>query len=133
MITYKEKPCIELDELDCNCSNCGFLTRSLSKRQKHVDFHYLMQKNHFNIIRIKLLEKGEYHLSRAEKDPDRKEYFKQKAKNNFKEARKMVFVFSEGGCSLGFGYCEKLKKEVSFIPNTLQLETQQCFKHRKLI
>jgi hypothetical protein len=30
-----------------------------------------------------------------------------------------------------YGKCSKLKKDVSFIPNTCQLETQQCFKNRK--
>jgi hypothetical protein len=33
--------------------------------------------------------------------------------------------------SLQFGKCSKLNKSVSFIPNTCQLETQDCFKNRK--
>ena len=33
---------------------------------------------------------------------------------------------------LNFGMCTKFNKSVTFIPNTCQLETQQCFKHRKL-
>jgi len=32
---------------------------------------------------------------------------------------------------MNFGYCKKLIKNVSFIPNTCQIETQECFKHRK--
>ncbi|NQY43088.1 MAG: hypothetical protein HRT87_07095 [Legionellales bacterium] len=32
---------------------------------------------------------------------------------------------------LNFGNCEKLNKEVVFSPNTCQIETQKCFKHRK--
>lgn len=31
-----------------------------------------------------------------------------------------------------YGICFKSKKPVSFIPNTIQLETQDCFKHRRL-
>jgi hypothetical protein len=34
--------------------------------------------------------------------------------------------------NLQFGFCNKFNKEVSFIPNTCQLETQQCFKHRRI-
>lgn len=30
-----------------------------------------------------------------------------------------------------YGNCIKLNKEVSFITNTCQVETQNCFKHRK--
>lgn len=30
-----------------------------------------------------------------------------------------------------YGFCNKLNKEVIFIPNTCQLETQNCFKHRR--
>lgn len=33
--------------------------------------------------------------------------------------------------NLQFGFCSQLEKNVSFIPNTCQLETQSCFQHRK--
>ena len=32
---------------------------------------------------------------------------------------------------LHFGDCDKFKKQISFIPNTCQLETQKCFEHRR--
>ena len=32
---------------------------------------------------------------------------------------------------VNYGDCSKLNKPISFIPNTCQIETQQCFKHRK--
>jgi len=32
---------------------------------------------------------------------------------------------------INYGNCTKLSKEVSFIPNVCQLETQQCFEHRR--
>jgi len=34
--------------------------------------------------------------------------------------------------NLQFGNCSKFNKPVSFSPNTCQIETQNCFKHRKL-
>ena len=30
-----------------------------------------------------------------------------------------------------YGTCSKFNKPVAFIPNTCQLDTQECFKHRK--
>lgn len=122
---------IELKNLDANCSDCIHLERLLSERQKHVDFHFKMQKSHFDTTRIKLLQKGEMHLRKAkESSGDKSEAYKQKAKANFNEARKMVFVFDEGSTSLFYGNCLKHKKPVSFIPQTLQLETQHCFEPR---
>jgi hypothetical protein len=32
---------------------------------------------------------------------------------------------------INYGKCSKFNKEVSFIPNHCQLDTQECFKHRK--
>lgn len=32
---------------------------------------------------------------------------------------------------LQYGICEKFKKQVSFIPNVCQIETQDCFIHRR--
>lgn len=32
---------------------------------------------------------------------------------------------------INYGQCEKFSKEVTFIPNTCQLDTQTCFKHRR--
>ena len=111
----------ELQKIDCNCNDCAYLNRSLSKRQNHVDFHFDMQKRHFNSKRMRLLKKGEWWLKKNEVE---------KAKLIFKEARGMRFVFDEGSCSLHYGMCTKFKKDVSFVTNTCQLETQDCFKPR---
>jgi len=35
------------------------------------------------------------------------------------------------GYRINYGRCEKFKKNVSFIPNVCQLETQECFEHRR--
>lgn len=118
----KFKPSYELQLLDSNCSDCVFMKRSISKRQESVDKHYQWQKNHFDVSRMKNILRAEYWLEKEEKE---------KAKLLLGEARKMVFQFDESDCAIHFGSCSKFKKEVTFIPNILQLETQQCFKHRK--
>ena len=33
--------------------------------------------------------------------------------------------------NLNYGYCNKLNKDVTFIPNVCQSDTQNCFTHRK--
>lgn len=32
---------------------------------------------------------------------------------------------------IAYGHCSKLNKPVSFIPETCQIDTQECFKHRR--
>ena len=32
---------------------------------------------------------------------------------------------------INYGRCAKKDKDVSFIPNTISIDNQQCFKHRK--
>lgn len=122
---------LERQLFDMNCNDCKHLKRSLINRQKHVDFHYKMQKNLFDVARQKLLAKGELHLKKSENDLSKADYYKEKAKNNFKEARKMNFVFSEDSCSLFYGSCFKIKKGFSFIPSILMEDNINCFKHRK--
>ena len=113
---------IEFQKIDCNCSDCKHIERSLVKRQQSVDKHYLWQKNGFDIKRMKILKRVEFWNKKQESE---------KAKLLLKEVRKMVFQFDESECAIHFGECKKLNKDVSFIPNICQLETQECFEHRR--
>jgi hypothetical protein len=51
------------------------------------------------------------------------------------EKRKQYDYLHEGQKNakhrINYGKCSKFNKEVSFIPNHCQLDTQECFKHRK--
>ena len=122
MEAVKFKPSYELKVLDSNCSDCLFMDRSIPKRQTSVDKHYVWQKNHFDMERMKVLTRAEYWQNEGDMA---------KAKLLLQEARKMVFQFNEGECALHYGMCHKYDKDVSFIPNTIQLDTQDCFVHRK--
>lgn len=52
------------------------------------------------------------------------------------EKRKSFDYLHEGqinaSCRINYGRCENLNKDVSFIPNICQLETQDCFIHRRI-
>lgn len=77
--SIKQNKMKELQQIDCNCSDCKFMVRNIEKTKAHKDtFEGL----------------------------------------GFRD-------------KLGYGYCDKFDKEVSFIPVTCQIHTQECFKHRK--
>jgi hypothetical protein len=62
----------ELQKIDCNCNDCGYLIRDLSR------------------------------------PPDRGK-----------------------PCPINYGHCSRFNKPITFIPVTCQIETQNCFIHRK--
>ncbi len=113
---------IEFQKIDCNCSDCGFMDRNLIKRQKSVDLHFRWQKDYFDLKRMKKLVKAKFWKDNGDVH---------KSSLLIKEARKMRFEFDESECAIHYGWCEKLNKDVSFIPEVCQLEEQKCFQHRK--
>jgi len=115
---------IDLQILDCNCSDCYHFKRSMFRRQKSVDLHYKWQKDYFDNKRLRIINRAQYWIDKGEKA---------KAKLLLKEARNMVFQFDESECALHYGDCGKLNKQVSCIPEILQLDTQECFEHRRII
>ena len=112
---------IELQKIDCNCNDCLFMIRDLERFKKSLSVHHKWQLDYFNSVRDNLLKKANdwengncYHKAEILK----------------KGANKMKFQFNKKEVSINYGYCNKLNKSVSFIPNTCQLETQKCFIHR---
>ena len=92
---------IELQNIDCNCNDCISMVRDLERFKKSKQWHYKIQLDYFNLI-------------------------KEKTKDET-----IRFEFDSSVVSINYGFCNKLEKEVSFIPNTCQLDTQECFKHRR--
>lgn len=128
---------IELQKIDCNCNDCKYLIRSFELRQQHEDNHYRWQKDHFDLLRRNLLKQADKHILRGLRGEISLDEAQEKQKNLIKEAKELSFRFDKGGCTLSYGRCsvnglaDKQLKVVSFIPNTCQLHTQHCFKHRK--
>lgn len=100
----------ELQKIDCNCNNCGFMQRDFELFKKWEEWHKEQEMKGFNRERLKLLA-----------SPSAEEQQK---------GRTMVFQF-EKRYLLNYGWCTQFDKTVSFIPNVCQLHTQQCFVHRK--
>ncbi len=118
----------EFQKIDCNCNDCKFLIRDQARYNKSVEDHRRWQTNYFNTIRDNLYEKAKMWIKRGY--PEKAEYVKN-------EADKMKFQFDKKECLIQYGSCGKdnniypLPKNITFIPNTCQLHTQNCFVHRK--
>ena len=117
-ITYAFKPCIELELLDANCNNCVFMERDLIKFKEFEEWNKSIQLKEFDKRKAEAFKQS--NLCDNEKG-------KQKLLNY---ANKLTFMFDKS-ILIHYGKCNKFNKQVFFIPNTCQIETQHCFKHRK--
>lgn len=108
----------ELQLVDCNCNDCGYMKRRLDilaeKKQQHRD------QVAASIRRLRRLKLEEIQ-SKMDLGKNAKGLIKERAR---------VSVNKNYG-KLSYGDCLKFVKPVSFIPNVCQLETQECFVHRK--
>ncbi len=100
------------------------MERDLSRYEKSLEDHKTWQLNQFNSIRDNLYKRAEDWKRKG--FPDKYESVK-------READSMKFQFDRKEAMINYGKCLKFNKDVSFIPNTCQLNTQECFEHRRLI
>jgi len=112
----------ELQNLDCNCNNCLFMLRDLTKFRASQELHRTWQQNYFNTIKQNLLDRAALWMKRG---------FPDKAAFVTREATRMKFQFDKKEASINYGYCSHKNIDVTFLPNTLQLDTQECFVNRK--
>lgn len=106
----------ELQLIDCNCNDCGHLVRDLSKYKLSALFHEGLQKEVFERDKNNELFIG----------------FTYRDKSVINKALKVPFRPMKPITQ--FGYCKKKDfKPVSFIPGITQIDTQDCFEHRKIL
>lgn len=117
-----KKSIYELQKIDCNCNDCWHMVRDIDTFKEWKEF--------FQEIAFKNAEAvKERKITLAEEYANKGEY--NKATELTREANK-IKVHNYGVQQLiQYGTCHKFNKPVSFIPNTCQLETQNCFEHRK--
>lgn len=113
---------IDFQKIDCNCNDCVFMQRDMVKFQQSLELHKKWEEDHFENEREKLIDKSIKYAYQDEPN---------KANQVFKEASKMKFIFNKSSAIINYGHCQKLNKDVSFVPNTCQIDTQECFKHRR--
>lgn len=115
---------IELEILDANCNNCKFMVRDLERIKIGLATHFKWQFDEFFRTRLRLCNIEM--KKKPNENPDPKAH-----KINMKRAGEMKFQFDSKQASIKYGDCVKFSKPVSFIPDTCQLHTQDCFEHRK--
>jgi len=124
-ITYSFKNCIELELIDCNCNNCIFMNRDIDKYKKWEIWHRSQAEKQYYQDKGKAICEAWSLFDKSESEIDERH-----AKGMLRVAMKMKFQFDKS-CLIQYGKCEKLNKSISFLPNTCQIETQNCFKHRR--
>ena len=114
---------ILLQQIDCNCNDCSFLQRDLARFKKSLADHHRWQLDYFNSVKANLNKKAREWRRKGELE---------KYEDVSQEADKLKFQFDKKEALINYGDCLKFNKKVSFIPNTIQLHTQDCFKHRRV-
>lgn len=113
----------ELQKIDCNCNDCVFMERNSEKFNQSLELHHKWQLDYFNTRKNKLIEKAKWYKDKF--------YDLEMWDKLLTEAENMKFMFNKSEASINYGNCKKFEKSVYFLPNTCQLETQQCFTHRR--
>ncbi len=123
---------IELQQIDCNCNDCKFMKRNIkeydlwSGRTKSLQYFTFLRNRRKALLSASELIYGSKRKPTPNKDAVKQGFIM------MKDAMKMAFQFDRSQVTLAYGNCQKFSKSISFIPNALQLETQQCFEHRRV-
>ena len=108
----------ELQKIDCNCSDCIFMERDLVTYKKWEDFHRESEFKEFTTAQEKAISEA-------------KQVGGDSGNGMLRVAHKMKFQF-EKKFLIQYGNCSKFQKPVSFIPLICQVDTQDCFTHRRI-
>lgn len=110
---------LQLQLIDCNCNDCKHLLRDLEKFNKWKEWKRAM-----------LLK--EFRQSKAKEIWDARKVIDPKGRAGMlRVALKMRFEFDTSAL-INYGECQKLKKPIAFLQGVCQIETQECFEHRRV-
>lgn len=112
---------LERQRADYNCNDCKHLERDMNAYNHSKTLHHLWQRQYFDLLNKKKLERADYWLNNNEWE---------KAAALIEEVNQSKFAFNNTA-HISFGECIKLIKPVSFIANICQPENRLCFCHRK--
>ena len=117
---------VEAQNIDCNCNNCFFMVRDMEKFKASLEQHKKWQLTYFNTLKDNLLDKAAWWQNKKNLNYDFEKGIRLR-----KEANKMRFQFNKKEVSINYGSCSKKDIAISWVPNTCQLDTQECFKNRR--
>ncbi len=101
------------------------MERDLATYERWRVFHFDMQQQMFGARKAKSINDA---IALVESKPTEPAIIKAYALI-LQKAWEMEFMFQQN--KINYGNCSKLSKQVTFIPETCQIETQNCFVHRK--
>jgi hypothetical protein len=108
-------------EVDCNCNDCGHFVRSIealnASKKRHRQWAFLgirTRRRYFWEEAQKALGKGKLESYR-----------------DLLRERSRVTVDKSYNPNLIFGACSKFNKPIETVPNVCQVDTQECFIHRR--
>lgn len=110
----------ERQNIDCNCNDCHFFERDIEAWNRSNGFHLRYQIRLYRTYKAQLTKRAEEHRENGD-------YDKALQVEKFRDSLRFQFSYESG---LVFGKCGRFNKDISFIPNVCQLETQGCFEHR---
>lgn len=125
---------IELQKIDCNCNDCKHLFRLLDKQNNLLAADKVSDEALFYIVKDRKAKTIQTAINSLVKHQDIIEDAErkiQKHKNKLKELLSEKYGYQGRKSPNQYGVCCKFNKQITFLPNTLQLETQDCFEHRR--
>ncbi len=114
---------ILMQEVDCNCNDCGHFVRSIEALNAS-------KKRHRQWAFLSILTRRENFWEEAQKALDKG---KMDSYRDLLLARSRVTVDKSYRAGLVFGSCSKFGKSIITVPNVCQIDTQECFIHRRRI
>jgi len=109
----------ELQKIDCCCNDCGYMVRDLEKYRLVLEDDKKWQLIFFRSKKARAIIRARQH-----KNPEKRQLA-------LSDAIALKHTYFPQRIPIGYGACTKFGKQIDFIPNTCQLDTQNCFVHRK--
>jgi len=123
-----------LQKLDANCSDCKFMDRDIVETKLWKGYWEHIAYMDFIRDRMKSFKVAGELIHGSPVRPSVTPDTIRQGQHYIKKARKVQFQFDSSGL-ISYGICLNRKAKwgqpVTFISGTMQLETQECFKHRK--
>jgi len=117
-------------KLDCNCNDCAFMVRDFDALENAKQVAEAGNLALFKKWQRRKMQQAWDVNNKQNQTPEQQEKNHERCSDLIKEVKKRKFIYSHDSGIL-YGKCEKLNKQITFIPNVCQLETQECFLHRK--
>lgn len=124
----------ELQKINCNCNDCAFLERELDKLNQVVLEDKQSQQELFDLSKARKIRQVESDIENLQKHSGLIKNAQDKIERKkvyLAELKKLKHGYQGQKTPIQYGLCIKHLKEISFIPNICQVETQTCFVHRK--